>query len=207
MKFINLPQGSSEWLKMRSIKITSTDAPIVMRISPFKNRRTLWLQKMGLEEIDPINSKMQRGTELEPIARELAIKELGIEFSPAVVEHDAHNWLISSLDGISPCLEYILEIKCPSEDVHNLAIQGAIKNYYQCQLQHHLLVTCSKKAFYCSYRPEHAQPLVILEIEPCIEMQAEMFEEERIFFEMMRNGVMPEDESFKFKLNVQKGNK
>jgi putative phage-type endonuclease len=202
MKILDLKQEGEEWHAFRRTHITGTDASTIMRLNPFKNRRQLFRLKMGLDDPEPMNEAMKRGKELEPIALNLLCKETGIDFKPAVVEYNDHSWIGASLDGLSSCFDYICEIKAMNEDGHELAIQGELRPYYSCQVQHCLMVTCAKKAFFCAYRPEHAQPLIILEIEPCIEMMAEMFEEERIFFEMMRNGIMPEDESFKFKLKV-----
>jgi len=91
---------------------------------------------------------MREGLRLEPIARELFAIQNGIEMFPRVVVND---WAMASLDGMSECGKYIVEIKCPGEKDHLLALQGKIPEHYYPQLQHQLYVTGLQSIFYYSF--------------------------------------------------------
>ncbi len=45
-----LIQHSNEWLELRKNKIGASDAPIIMKVSPWKTPYRLWEEKLGLTE-------------------------------------------------------------------------------------------------------------------------------------------------------------
>jgi len=182
MKILNLIQGSEAWLIWRREHVTATDASVILRKNPYKDPFDLWQEKLEMVPKGDVTAAMQRGTDLEPVARALAIKVTGIEFYPAVVECDDRPWQVASLDGLSPCLKYILEIKCPNEATHVFALQEGIHNYYMAQMQHQLAVTGAECCYYMSYRPENAKPYAIIIVEPDEEYIADLIEEEHKFF-------------------------
>ncbi len=182
MQIIQLEQGSKEWLALREDKITSSDAGSIMGKNPYCDIVQLWQRKHKMIPPEPMNDRMARGQKLEEPARLLLSEKIGIEFKPAVGLHDVNDWCMTSLDGISPCGRFICEIKAPSKDTHNLAIQGAIRPYYDCQIQHHLYVSGAEKCYYASYYPGHANELVILEFDPRLDFIEEMIEKESYFY-------------------------
>ena len=168
MKIINVEQGTPEWLAWRKTVITATDCPALLGSSPWSTAYQCWQRKLGLLEEQPANSSMERGRLLEPIAREAFIETYGIEMQPAVVESSTWEYMGASLDGLSPCETYILEIKCGGYKQHAMAKDGVIPQHYQDQIQHQLLVTGAQKAFYYHFNGEEG---ICVEIFPDIKFK------------------------------------
>lgn len=197
MPVIELIQGSDQWKEYRKKRIMATDSPIILESSPFKSRLQLWEEKLDLRPPEQLNEAMRRGTMLELPARELASIELNMAFNPLVYESDKYPWMAASLDGISSCGKYILEIKAPKEATHRQAIDQIIPEYYLDQMQHQMLVMGVENCFYASYRPEnHEWPLVIIEVKADAEKQAEIIEKGFEFYTQMCTMTAPE---WKFK--------
>ncbi len=106
----NLEQGSEEWKLLRLSKITASDISSIIGVNPFKSRdKLMHCKKTGYQE--PTNEAMQRGTILEPYARELYEEQFGYKMTPTVhVGVDAeksgdctwvnHDWAMCSTDGL-----------------------------------------------------------------------------------------------------------
>lgn len=150
MKIIDLEQGSKEWLSWRKTVITATECSIIMGSNPWATPYLCWGRKLGLIPEQKSNSAMEKGTRLEPQARAHFMDRYGMNMAPMVVESTDHDFLGASLDGISPCKRFLLEIKC-GEAAHSAAKQGLIPLYYMHQMQHQMLVTGAEKCYYYSY--------------------------------------------------------
>lgn len=144
---LHLQQGSAEWRAFRKTKITATDAPVIMGDNPWTSIKALMKKKTSNDE-DFVNERMQRGIDLEPEARELFCIQNGIEIWPQVLVRD---WQMASLDGISQCGKYIVEIKCPSKVFHTMAEMGKIPKHYFAQLQHQMYVADVEMMYYYSF--------------------------------------------------------
>lgn len=151
MKEVKLEQGSPEWLSWRKTVITATDCPAILGSSPWSTAYKCWQRKLDLVEEQKTNDAMERGKRLEPEARAQFTQKFGIDMTPMVVESTEFDFLGASLDGISIMGNYILEIKCGGQKLHNMASHGIIPDYYLDQMQHQLLVTRAEKCFYYSY--------------------------------------------------------
>lgn len=151
MKVINVEQGTKEWLDWRKTVITATDCPAILGSSPWQTPYKCWQRKLGLIEQQASNAAMERGKRLEPEARNLFINTIGINMVPIVAESSEYSFLGASLDGISDCGKYLLEVKCGGEKLHNMAQHGIIPNYYLEQMQHQMLVTGTNLCYYYSY--------------------------------------------------------
>lgn len=183
MRILEIEQGSTSWLEMRMGKITGTDAGILTGSSPFKTKLDLWKQKLGILPPDEVNDKMRRGSELEQPARWLLSENLGIEFKPAVAISDIYEWMLASVDGLSPCLRFMCEIKCPSKiQTHKDAINKCYHSYYHDQMQHCLAVTGCEKCYFCSYFPGYEKEIAIIEVYPDLEKQAEIISKGQEFY-------------------------
>jgi putative phage-type endonuclease len=145
-----LVQGSNEWIALRKTKVTASDAAVIMGMNPWKTPYILWQEKLDLVPPTEINEAMQRGIDLEPIARDLFNLKMGMEFEPAVVFHENYDWMMASLDGIS-FLGSIVEIKCPGEKTHAIALNGKIPEYYYPQVQHQIACADTQFAYYFSF--------------------------------------------------------
>ena len=188
-----LIQGSPDWHEYRSNHIMATDAATILGINPWKTAQILWEEKLGFSPPTPLNDAMKRGQELEPVARQLYIDDSGVHFEPCVYQCDEYPWMAASLDGIDDYDSIILEIKCPGADTHNFAINGDIKPYYHCQMQHQMMVTRTKLAIYVSLRPECLQnPFVILEVQADEGYQKILYEAEEHFWTQLNTFQKPQ---------------
>lgn len=152
MRKIELEQGSPEWLQWRKGLLTATDAPMLMGVSPYVTPYKGWQRKVGLADEQSTTAAMLRGREDEPIARREFIEEYGINMTPCCIESDKYNFCGASLDGISDCGQYILEVKSNGDHYHNNLDKG-IPDFHMMQMQHQLLCTDSTASmgFYVSY--------------------------------------------------------
>lgn len=131
-------QNTPAWLEMRKTHIGASDAPIILGTSPWKTAYQLWEEKLGLRESPKMNAAMQRGHDLEPLARQAYNDYTGNASEPEVVFHSELTWMMSSLDGLSLDRSTILEIKCPGKVDHEIAKSGKVPVKYYAQLQHQM---------------------------------------------------------------------
>lgn len=184
-EIINLEQGSPEWHALRKTKITATDASIILGINSWKTPLQLYNEKISDEISSFTNERMQRGIELEPIARDLFILKTGIVVEPSVIVKD---WVMASLDGISACGKYIVEIKCPNENDHLIAINKKIPDHYYPQIQHQIYVSNVEFAYYFSFDGFDG---VVVKVERNNEYIEKMIEEEKKFYDCLINRIPP----------------
>ncbi len=179
-------QGTKEWLELRKTKITATDASIIMGVSPWKTRWQLYQEKISVTEAKPPTPSMQRGLDLEPVAREAFILTTGIYVSPKVIIKD---WQMASVDGISDDGKYLVEIKCPSQVDHSMAIAGKVPDHYYPQLQHQMHVCDVNRMFYFSFDGVNGALVEVVKDNSYIE---KMVEEEWKFYQCLINKNPPE---------------
>src|SRR5277367_4327685 len=148
MKVINVEQGSEEWLSWRKTVITATDCPAILGSSPWATAYKCWQKKLGLIPEQKSNDAMERGKRLEPVIRERFINKYGLNMTPIVLESSEYDFLGASLDGLSDCGKYVLEIKTGGHNLYKMAQDGVVPQYYLDQIQHQLLVTEAEKCFY-----------------------------------------------------------
>ena len=153
MSFNILPleQGSAEWLEWRHSGIGGSDASAVMGDNRFQSPEELLHQKKNKIYTKP-NDKMKLGTELEPKARTLYIKQTGLQVRPLCLQSKNHSWLIASMDGITDDYQNIVEIKC-GKSAYWQAHRGIVPDYYYGQLQHQLMITDIDVIDYWCYWP------------------------------------------------------
>ncbi len=183
---INIEQGSAKWHALRKTKITATDAASIMGVSPWKTRYQLYHEKISQEYNTFVNDKMKRGIDLEPIARDLFNIQSGFLLIPGIV---VDGWAMASLDGISEDGKTVLEIKCPGEKDHALALQGKIPDYYYPQLQHQMYVTGVQSMYYYSFDGIDGVSIVVDRDYDYID---KLIKEEYKFYECIRDKVPPE---------------
>lgn len=170
LKIIKHEQGSKEWLQWRRSLLTATDASVVLDKSPYCTPYELWQRKLCLIPEQKSNSAMARGSRLEPEARAWFNEKYQLDMEPSVVESLDYNYLGASLDGMSKCSSFILEIKCNGPRNHGLAKEGHIPDYHLYQMFHQLICTRSEKCFYLSYTEDEK-----IVIELCLEPEFEKY--------------------------------
>lgn len=119
--------------------------------------------------VNSVSSRaMQFGTENEPLARKLIIKELGETFEEVgSIPHPTVPWFSSSPDGLSTDSKVALEIKCPSvetfmrykcfvKDGETLKAENSIYYY---QALSHMAVTGAEVCIFVLFNPFLKHPL------------------------------------------------
>jgi putative phage-type endonuclease len=110
---------------------------------------------MGLVLPEPVNAKMLKGKELEPIALEDFNSAAIIDFKPAVIQSDQYPWMACSLDGatISSDNEImeIVEIKCSKYCYDSISKQKDIPVNYRYQMNHQMLCCELDYCYYYAY--------------------------------------------------------
>ena len=106
------------------------------------------------------SSAMQRGIDLEPLARETLEAELFIRFKECGwIQAEDNDLLGISPDGISEDETIMCEIKCPSAKKHmEQVLSKDILPEYIDQLIHAFVVNDKlEKHYFCSFRPENTK--------------------------------------------------
>jgi putative phage-type endonuclease len=178
---------TKEEIEFRRTKIGASDAASILGISPWKNKRSLWREKV-LGEETVTNRAMMRGNELEPLARYEFEKMTGIRVMPKLVINKHLPWQIANLDGITFDEDVFVEIKCPNKEVHAMAKDGKIPSYYYCQLQHQLCVTNLDRAYYFSFNGEEG---AVVEIQKNDQYIEDLLKEELEFLKLIMTKQEP----------------
>ncbi len=189
MRIIELEQNSDAWLQWRHTGLGSSDAPSILGVSPWKDRKDLWeekvynfhrgktvltgrqleiiMQKMVAKEAQNESAK-NRGKKLEPEARELYEEAIGIKVPSVCGIHAVHDFLKVSLDGWEPSRKLFTEIKAPNQGAHMEALNQKVPHYYVPQLLHQFLTSGAKEGHYVSYSPKFppGQRIAIVPINP-----------------------------------------
>lgn len=161
-----ITQGTEDWRRIRYGKIggstskglltdtdTLLDELLSARLEPFE-----------LEEDGYASPEMQRGTELEPLARLNLSMYTNVPFKEC-------GWLQSedipllgiSPDGITDNLKISCEIKCPSRKKHTNTLRNGIIPLDHChQIVHNFTVNPHLEiVYFASFRPESKHPLFV----------------------------------------------
>ena len=138
---VALPQGSPEWHSYRQSRRNASESVAVLGLNPWITPYQLWLTKTGRFE-PPVTQAMQRGTDLEPVARAAYEEETGLVMQPLVLEAGAYS---ASLEGMTLEGELIVEIQCPlrstRSDLWQDGRQGQVPEHDTVQVQHHMMVS------------------------------------------------------------------
>jgi putative phage-type endonuclease len=140
-RMVQLAQGSPEWLAYRLAKRNASDSAAVMGLSPWTTPYQLWLGKTGRQQTT-VTAAMQRGTDLEPLARACYEDQTGLVMQPLVLEAGPYS---ASLDGMTLDGDLVLEVKCPfkgrSSALWRDVSAGLVPQHYGIQIQHQLMVS------------------------------------------------------------------
>jgi putative phage-type endonuclease len=161
MRTVLLSQNSPEWLAWRSQGLGASDAPIVTGVSPWRKRSGLLKEKRRALQERPTAIReasagraAARGKRLEPEAAEWYRGLTGIACAPVCGEHDALPWLRASLDGWNDSLPRVVELKCPGQSSHDIALGGEVPAIYRPQLVHQSIVAGCARVDYVSFDPD-----------------------------------------------------
>lgn len=168
---LDCEQGTEEWLTARLGIPTATGIENI--VTPTGKKSSSQIKYMselieesilGLQDSGYKSAFMERGNQLEPLARSAyefltgnAVKQVGGVYLNEKKE------LMVSPDGLIPELKKGLEIKCPKMSTHiQYIINGGVPSEYIIQVQANLWVTGYETWDFVSYCPEYQkQPLYI----------------------------------------------
>ena len=161
---LDCEQGTEEWLTARLGIPTATGIENI--VTPTGKKSSSQIKYMselieesilGLQDSGYKSAFMERGNQLEPLARSAyefltgnALKQVGGVYLNEKKE------LMVSPDGLLPELKKGLEIKCPKMSTHiQYIINGGVPSEYIIQVQANLWVTGYKTWDFVSYCPEY----------------------------------------------------
>lgn len=152
MNVLSVVSNTPEWLAVRALHDTASEAPAANGKSKYTSRNDLMRQKAtGLTpEVDSAKQALfNRGHEAEAGARSLAEAILDSELYPvtATLTVDGID-LLASLDGATMDEEIIWEHKLYSERLAADVRAGTLDPHYTLQLDQQLLVSGAKKCLF-----------------------------------------------------------
>jgi putative phage-type endonuclease len=133
------PRTDEEWAAFHAFRaagIGGSEAPIVMKASPWSTPLELWLRKRKLIKPQPQTWPMRRGVQFEPLARAAYELLTGIPMKAKQVINSSRPELRGNFDGINEEIARSLEIKCPGKDDHEMAKRKIVPPKYIWQLRH-----------------------------------------------------------------------
>ena len=168
---LDCEQGTEEWLTARLGIPTATGIENI--VTPTGKKSSSQIKYMselieesilGLQDSGYRSAFMERGNQLEPLARSAyefltgnAVKQVGGVYLNEKKE------LMVSPDGLIPELKKGLEIKCPKMSTHiQYIINGGVPSEYVIQVQANLWVTGYKTWDFVSYCPEYQKQTLYL---------------------------------------------
>lgn len=182
-----LVQQTPEWLELRKNKIGASDAPVIMEVSPWATPLQLWETKLGFRFTNQ-TVFMKYGLVTEEAARQAFEQKTGHIVFPAVLFHKEHDWMMASLDGIDIEHKIVVEIKCPGQKDHELALKGSVPDKYYPQLQHQIEVAGVDFAYYWSYTGQSSALIKVDRNQPYID---DMLKKESDFYQCMMDLEAP----------------
>ncbi len=180
---------TKEDLEYRKTKIGASDSSAIMGVNPWVTPLMAWELKLGLRPQPETNAAMQRGNDLEDLAREQFTQLTGIHVKPRRIEHPNIPYMFATLDGISDCGSCVVEIKCPGEKTYNMALAGEIPEVYLCQMMHQYEVAKPKEIFYFCFNGTSG---IVLEVKPNKVYIDELLKKESEFYKCMIDLCPPE---------------
>lgn len=180
LQYINLEQRTPAWLAWREGRRMASETPALLGLSKYgvKSPMDLWRAKVTGES-PPVDDFVIRarkhGMRHEPTALALASKALGVEFDSGCYERGP--WA-SSFDGIAVDLgedraDCIVEIKCPVQGTRSTrwkaAVEGRVREDDMAQIQHQLIVSRARRAYYAVYVPGETMQMVPVDADSALQ--------------------------------------
>lgn len=151
-------QGTPEWFEARRGKITASRIGDVLAKAGTARRENykaeLICERLGGRGRESFTTQaMERGIELEPVARSVYEAEKGVFVNEEGFRFDETHFFGASPDGLIG-FEGLLEIKCPNSSTHlDFLLKGKIKTDYIYQMQTNMIVWGRLWCDFVSYDP------------------------------------------------------
>lgn len=171
---VRAEQRSEEWFEARLGRVTGSKAGCVwdktakgLRTAGWTNYQDQLLAESltGISADDVyVNFDMQRGIELEPIARRAVSKHIGLAIRETGFLAHKSIRAGASLDGDIDDFRCVVELKCPKTTTHLRYLEAqALPDTYMGQCLHNLYVTGAEVLYFGSFDdrlPPHLQLFV-----------------------------------------------
>ncbi len=174
-EYISAPQRSDAWHAERRGKITASRVACIIpgKRGGYLAARQAYLYGLAAERVGVVlpapyvSAAMERGTMLEPLAREALAFELGATIAECGFIGD--DVCGASPDGIATMPDgssAYVELKCPEAVAFVALAMGAeVDPEYLAQVQMGMMVTGLQIAYLAYYHPEFHRPLIFRRIE------------------------------------------
>lgn len=168
---LDCEQGSEEWLKARLGIPTATGFENIVTATGKKSSGQIKYMAelieesiLGLQDNTFKSNFMERGNQLEPLARSAYEFITGNDvIQVGGVYLDEHKEVMVSPDGLIPELKKGLELKCPKMSTHiRYLLEGGVPAEYIVQVQANLWVTGYDTWDFVSYCPEYQKQTIYL---------------------------------------------
>lgn len=150
-EILNLEQGTDAWKQERLKRVTASQIPALMGLSPYQTPLELLKEKLTGIEADVASFKQvlfAKGHNAERSAREWLESHLKLKFPPAVILSKKCTELLASLDGFNEEKNIIFEAKYMGAKSLLEVKEGKIKKHHLCQIQGQLLASGAEKCIY-----------------------------------------------------------
>lgn len=202
-------QDRNEWLKWRHKGIGSSDAAVIMGVSPWKTPLELYEEKILPEPPAQTGNTyiMDKGNRMETKIRAHFEFMMGRSFAPKLFAMEKFPYILASLDGYDETMCEQIEIKmCGKDDFAN-SLKGIVPEKYIPQIDHQLMVSGSTLCHYVCYwmneeikdESIHADRFHSIECRPNKERMSALLEAEVKFWTQVENKTPPplSDKDFK----------
>ena len=195
----DLPQGSQEWLDVRSKCGMASEVGALLGGSKWepKTPLALWKVKHG-ETIIETSFAMEHGNKYEDEARNMFEDDMGAKYEPVVVMEDFDGVPVgASLDGYREEDNTILEIKCPlkgtaSELWKETVETSLLPEQYWLQCQQQLLVCNAQKLYFWVYDVKNTSGLLQIVV-PHLKTQTKIINAWTKYYSTDKPEPLPED--------------
>jgi putative phage-type endonuclease len=181
----------------RKSGLGGSDSPVVLGISPFKTRKELWQEKLGLVEVKELTSPaIKRGNSLEGIVADLyaEVKGRKVEVVKQRLVHPQYKHIYAHIDrrliDDKKKGPGVLEIKCPGVAVFNKCKREGLQQYYIIQLQKYLGITGYSWGAFAVFSAEQWE-LIEFDVVPDKELIKIIFAEDNKFWGYVLSGEEP----------------
>lgn len=183
----------AEMAELRMKSIGGSDAPPIMRDSPFSTPLEVWARKKNLIPAKEVTPRMLRGLRLENEARAKYEAETGIPMPAKVVKHPEIRYMHASLDGLNDDAGGGLEMKAPCAADHIEAIKGNVPRGYIWQCVHNLAARPNLKWIdYWSFNPDFDGPdTARVRVKRSRRLERELLAKEKEFYQFMLTNTPP----------------
>ena len=178
-----------QWLEWRLDGIGSSDAPVIMGVSPWKTLHQLYIEKKDRIISNYTNPAMQRGHDLEEMCRQKFEELMNVSVFPQNVVHPEMNWLRASFDGLDLDGTTAVEIKNPNRKDHELAAEGKVPDKYYPQCQHLIKTKELTEIYYFSHFDGDYQTVWVDRNDEYLE---EYLSKASAFWDSVLRGIPPE---------------